>query len=157
MTYNYRTKGVCSKEMHIELNDDHTIKNLHPVLLPGHGSRQRGHQRRRHRLCHMVRLPFQSGRKDRSFAAAPGSCGGQAHPDESHPPALSYQAASKAGLEIAETAVVSSGITAVIVTDYNVYGKLQYICNDIGVDIMDTDFFSEVTIKIDAAEEKAGI
>ena len=26
MTYNYRTKGVCSKEMHIELNDDHTIK-----------------------------------------------------------------------------------------------------------------------------------
>ena len=24
MTYNYRTKGVCSKEMHIELNDDHT-------------------------------------------------------------------------------------------------------------------------------------
>ena len=22
MTYNYRTKGVCSKEMHIELNDD---------------------------------------------------------------------------------------------------------------------------------------
>ena len=23
MTYNYRTKGVCSKEMHIELNDDH--------------------------------------------------------------------------------------------------------------------------------------
>ena len=26
MTYNYRTKGVCSKEMHIELNDDHTIQ-----------------------------------------------------------------------------------------------------------------------------------
>ena len=26
MTYNYRTKGVCSKEMHIELNDDHTIR-----------------------------------------------------------------------------------------------------------------------------------
>lgn len=28
MTYNYRTKGVCSKEMHIELNDDHTIKSV---------------------------------------------------------------------------------------------------------------------------------
>ena len=27
MIYNYRTKGVCSKEMHIELNDDHTIKH----------------------------------------------------------------------------------------------------------------------------------
>ena len=26
MTYNYRTKGVCSKEMHIELNDDHTFR-----------------------------------------------------------------------------------------------------------------------------------
>ena len=68
-----------------------------------------------------------------------------------------YQAASKAGLEIAETAVVSSGITAVIVTDYNVYEKLQYICNDIGVDIMDTDFGADVTIKLAAAEEKAGI
>ena len=61
---------------------------LHPVLLPGHGSRQRGHQRRRHRLCHMVCLPFQSGRKDRSFAAAPGSRGGQAHPDGAHHPAV---------------------------------------------------------------------
>ena len=58
---------------------------------------------------------------------------------------------------IAETAVVSNGITAVIVTDYNVYGKLQYICNDIGVDIMDTDFGADVTIKLAAAEEKAGI
>lgn len=53
--------------------------------------------------------------------------------------------------------MVSSGITAVIVTDYNVYGKLQYICNDIGVDIMDTDFGADVTIKLAAAEEKAGI
>ena len=31
MTYNYRTKGVCSKEMHIELNDDHTIESIEVV------------------------------------------------------------------------------------------------------------------------------
>ena len=31
MTYNYRTKGVCSKEMHIELNDDHTIASIEVV------------------------------------------------------------------------------------------------------------------------------
>ena len=31
MTYNYRTKGVCSKEMHIELNDDHTIDSIEVV------------------------------------------------------------------------------------------------------------------------------
>ena len=62
--------------------------HLHPALLPGHGSRQRGYQRRRHRLCHMVCLPFQSGRKDRSFAAAPGSRGGQAHLDGAHHPAV---------------------------------------------------------------------
>ena len=31
MTYNYRTKGVCSKEMHIELNDDHTIKSVEVI------------------------------------------------------------------------------------------------------------------------------
>ena len=28
MVYHYRTKGVCSQEMHIELNDDHTIKSV---------------------------------------------------------------------------------------------------------------------------------
>ena len=31
MTYNYRTKGVCSKEMHIELNDDHTIASIEVI------------------------------------------------------------------------------------------------------------------------------
>ena len=31
MVYNYRTKGVCSKEMHIELNDDHTIKSVEVI------------------------------------------------------------------------------------------------------------------------------
>lgn len=31
MTYNYRTKGVCSKEMHIELNDDHTINSVEVI------------------------------------------------------------------------------------------------------------------------------
>ena len=35
MTYNYRTKGVCSKEMHIELNDDHTIKSVEGINLQG--------------------------------------------------------------------------------------------------------------------------
>ena len=28
MIYHYRTKGVCSQEMRIELNDDHTIKHV---------------------------------------------------------------------------------------------------------------------------------
>ena len=31
MIYNYRTKGVCSKEMHIELNNDHTIKHVEVI------------------------------------------------------------------------------------------------------------------------------
>ena len=31
MVYNYRTKGVCSKEMHIELSDDHTIKSVEVI------------------------------------------------------------------------------------------------------------------------------
>ena len=31
MIYNDRTKGVCSKEMHIELNDDHTIKHVEVI------------------------------------------------------------------------------------------------------------------------------
>ena len=28
MVYHYRTRGVCSQEMRIELNDDHTIKGV---------------------------------------------------------------------------------------------------------------------------------
>jgi hypothetical protein len=82
--------GLCGVPHHYleRLSAGVQPAHLHPVLLPGHGSRQRGHQRRRHRLCHMVRLPFQSGRKDRSFAAAPGSRGGQAHPDGAHHPAV---------------------------------------------------------------------
>ena len=28
MVYHYRTRGVCSQEMRIELNDDHTIKDV---------------------------------------------------------------------------------------------------------------------------------
>ena len=39
MTNNYRTKGVCSKEMHIELNDDHTIKSVE-VIGGGNGNLQ---------------------------------------------------------------------------------------------------------------------
>ena len=31
MIYHYRTKGVCSQEMHIELNDDHTIKSVEVI------------------------------------------------------------------------------------------------------------------------------
>ena len=28
MVYHYRTRGVCSQEMRIELNDDHTIASM---------------------------------------------------------------------------------------------------------------------------------
>ena len=31
MIYHYRTRGVCSQEMHIELNDDHTIKHVEVI------------------------------------------------------------------------------------------------------------------------------
>ena len=33
MVYHYRTRGVCSQEMRIELNDDHTIKGV--VIIGG--------------------------------------------------------------------------------------------------------------------------
>ncbi len=65
-----------------------------------------------------------------------------------------YQAASKAGLEASEVAEVSEGITADIVTDYNVYGKIQYICNELSVNIIETEFAADVTIKIAVDNEK---
>ena len=39
-----------------------------------------------------------------------------------------YQAAAKEGIKNSDVAQVCDGITAVITTDYNAYGKLQYIC-----------------------------
>ena len=39
MVYHYRTKGVCSQEMNIELSDDHTIR--HVEIIGGcHGNLQ---------------------------------------------------------------------------------------------------------------------
>ena len=46
--------------------------------------------------------------------------------------------------------LLGTGGLAVITTDYNAYGKLQYICNDNNVDIIDTDFGANVTIKLAA-------
>ena len=65
-----------------------------------------------------------------------------------------YQAASKEGLLNSDIAMVSDGIAARIVTDYNAYGRLQYICSDTGVDITQSDFGAEVTIMLVAETAK---
>lgn len=65
-----------------------------------------------------------------------------------------YQAASKDGLLNSDIAMVSDGIAARIVTDYNAYGRLQYICSDTGVDITQADFGAEVTIMLVADTAK---
>lgn len=65
-----------------------------------------------------------------------------------------YQAASKEGLLNSDIAMVSDGIAARIVTDYNAYGRLQYICSDTGVDITQADFSAEVIIMLVADTAK---
>ena len=65
-----------------------------------------------------------------------------------------YQAASKEGLQNSDIAMVSDGIAARIVTDYNAYGRLQYICSDTGVDITQADFGAEVIIMLVADTAK---
>lgn len=67
-----------------------------------------------------------------------------------------YQAASKAGLDASDVSEVCTGIKAKIVTDYNSYGKLQYICNDLGINILNTDFGADVAIELAADNETAG-
>lgn len=39
MTYVYRTKGVCSKEMRVELDSDHTVRHV-DVIGGCHGNLQ---------------------------------------------------------------------------------------------------------------------
>lgn len=64
-----------------------------------------------------------------------------------------YQGAAKAGLDNSQTAELKKGIQASLCADYTAYGKLQYICNELLVDILDTDFGENVTMKLAVSSE----
>ena len=64
-----------------------------------------------------------------------------------------YQASAKAGLDVS---AVCTGIKANITADYNSYGKLQYICNEQGVDVLNTGFGADVDMELVVKAETAG-
>ena len=49
-----------------------------------------------------------------------------------------------------------TGIKANITADYNSYGKLQYICNEQGVDVLNTGFGADVDMELVVKAETAG-
>ena len=51
---------------------------------------------------------------------------------------------------------VCTGIKANITADYNSYGKLQYICNEQGVDVLNTGFGADVDMELVVKAETAG-
>ena len=85
--HGHRFCGVPAHHL-VCLPDDLQHVHLYAALLPRHGGSQRSHQRGRHRFCYMERLPCQPEGKDRSFAAAPGPGGRQAHLFGVHHPAV---------------------------------------------------------------------
>ena len=67
-----------------------------------------------------------------------------------------YQDSAKAGLDSSDVSAVCTGIKANITADYNSYGKLQYICNEQGVDVLNTGFGADVDMELVVKAETAG-
>lgn len=59
-----------------------------------------------------------------------------------------YQSASKEGILASEIIEELDGIKAELITNYNNIGKLQYICSEMGVTILDTLYGENVNIKL---------
>lgn len=65
-----------------------------------------------------------------------------------------YQAASKEGLAHSTVLEVAQGIRAEMDVDYNGIGKIQYICAEMGIDILQTEYTENVHIEIVTEAEK---
>jgi uncharacterized YigZ family protein len=59
-----------------------------------------------------------------------------------------YQAAAKEGIANSTVLELSQGIQAAFDVDYNSIGKLQYICNEMGIDITDTQYTENVHMEV---------
>lgn len=59
-----------------------------------------------------------------------------------------YQAASKEGLKHSKVLEVLQGIRAELYADYNSIGKIQYICAEMGIDILQTEYTENVHMEI---------
>lgn len=58
-----------------------------------------------------------------------------------------YQAAVAEGLKNCEILELKKGLPAEITTDYNGYGKIEYILRENKLEILETEFAADVTIK----------
>lgn len=67
-----------------------------------------------------------------------------------------YQAAAKEGLAHSTVLDVMPGIRGEMNTDYNSIGKIQYICAEMGIDILQTEYTENVHIEIVTELEKYG-
>lgn len=59
-----------------------------------------------------------------------------------------YQSSAKAGIEQSDVVDVHEGAIASIDADYNNVGKLQYICSDMGVEIIKSDYGENVHMEV---------
>ena len=59
-----------------------------------------------------------------------------------------YTDATKEGLRDSCVSEVSDGIQGVLSVDYTTFGKLQYICSELGVSIINTEYADNVTLTV---------
>ncbi len=67
-----------------------------------------------------------------------------------------YQAAAKAGLEASGIVDVYKGHKVSVKVDYNYIGKLQYICGELDIPILDTEYGADVRMELMVKEETYG-
>lgn len=67
-----------------------------------------------------------------------------------------YQAAAKEGLKNCTVLEVCDGILSEINADYNSFGKIQYICAEMGIDILSIEYTENVHIEVVIQKQKHG-
>ncbi len=68
-----------------------------------------------------------------------------------------YQASAKAGLEASEIMDVFSGHRLRVDVSYNNIGKLQYICSELDISVLDTEYGADVSVDLIVNHEIYGI
>ena len=65
-----------------------------------------------------------------------------------------YTEGAKIALEAASVRVMAESVDLKLVTDYGLYGKLEYYCNEHGVSVLSTDFGADVTVTVRVRKEE---
>ncbi len=67
-----------------------------------------------------------------------------------------YQAAAREGIKESDIAELTEGVYIVMRPDYTMFGKIQYICGELGINIVDIQYEDKVLVKMVMNKEVLG-